>query len=129
MNARVFKPGQAVVLTSTVANHDAVTCSIVMGFDHGYDPSQAVVTHAGKFVWDACDLNNKAGACSDLWVLKNLGPGTHYVLTSTWDQEWGQGAGTQGQVPAGSYKFDSGYTDLINSVLHSASASVYFSIR
>ena len=128
MNGRVFKSGEAVVLTSTLTNHDMATCSVVIGFDHGYDPSQIVVTHSGKFVWDACDLNNKAGACSDLWVQKDLGPGADYVLTSTWDQQWGQGAGMPVQVPAGRYEFGSGYTDLIDSVLYNASASVVFSI-
>jgi hypothetical protein len=128
MKSRSFEPGQPVVLTSTVTNHSSDRCSVVIGHDHGYDPSQVVVNHTGKFVWDACDLDNKEGACSDLWMLKDLSSGASYTLTSTWDQKWGNGAGEPVQVPAGRYKFGSGYTDLINSVLYNASASVDFVI-
>jgi hypothetical protein len=129
MKARTFKPGQPVVLRSIVTNGDTVTCSVVIGYYHGYDPSQVVVNHAGRFVWDACDLDDKAGACADLWVMKNLGSGDSYVLTSSWDQRWGQDASGTGQVATGRYRFDSSYTDLIGSVLHNVSAGVAFSIR
>jgi len=128
MKAKSFKPGQPVVLSSIVTNHGKATCSVVIGFDHGCDPTQVVVAHSGKFVWDACDLNNKVGARSNLWVLKDLRSGASYALTSTWHQKWGQHAGKPVQVPAGAYDFVSLYTDLINSVLYNASASVAFTI-
>ena len=129
MKSRSFKLGQPVVMTSLVTNHDSHRCSIVVGYDHGRDPSQIVLKHGGKFVWDACDLDNKAGACSQLWMLQTLAPGASYRLASTWNQTWGPGARKSGQVPAGRYKFGSGYTDLIHGVLHNASASVRFRIR
>lgn len=128
LQAKTFKPGQLIVLSSVVTNHYTSTCSVVIGFDRGYDPTQVIVTHSGKFVWDACDLNNKAGACANLWMLKDLGPGGSYTLTSTWHQRWGLHAGKPVQVPAGAYEFGSGYTDLVDSVLHNASASVAFTI-
>lgn len=125
-----FGTGQPILLTSTVANHNSVTCSITIGHDHGYDPSQVIVNQATKFVWDACDLNNKAGSCSNLWMLEDLAPGASYVLDTTWSQRWGQGSGNPPtQVPAGHYVFASGYSDLINSVVHNASATVGFAIR
>lgn len=129
MKATEFEPGQPVSLRSTVTNRDAVTCSITVGHDRGYDPTQVIINHVRKFVWDACDLDNKAGSCSNLWMLTDLAPGTSYKLVTTWNQLWGQGSGRPPvQVPAGTYKFGSGYTDLVNSVIHSVSASVAFVI-
>lgn len=128
LNGRSFGRGQKVVMTTRVTNVGQSECTIVIGADHGFDPTQDV-RRSGNTYWDACWLRDRPGACFDIWLTHKLAPGGSYSLTSQWDQRTGTDSKPPRQVVAGTYAFVTDYADLVGSTVHNAVARLSFVIR